>query len=356
MRSKAMRLSRMILFVLILLFLPTKAFAADNSEEALGSGTYFPKLTIKTTDQKIERPLKVTITSENTKIDSEKQVGIDGRDFEYHKKENLLGLKKERLAEMAELRFWSLDDGRRLKIDEVEVETLDNVESRIIFYNFEKNISTSVHAFKSNVEIDANKKYSGVNLQKYNNLTGDGNERKWAIEYRTQFTYMIILLSLCPAILVIVLIVCIYIQTQEIRKIVFQKKKSHFLWLLLPALFAFGSESLANDLRLQEITLTQEEASTLAKQDQLEEYLIEQSEIKNQLGKDDKATIRVDTKEITANLNQPRKQYLDSFESRTLIIGDFETYIVQVIVFYCVIVFLPLFYFLNKRFNMNENT
>lgn len=355
MRSNAMKVKRSLLLVLFLLFIPTKSFAAENLEDALVSGTFFPKLVVETQDQKREFPLKVTITSENTKINKKKQVGIDGRNFEYDKKENILGKKKERLAEMAEIRFWSLADGKKLSVDAVKVETLDNVESRITFYNYEKNVSTVVHAFKSNAEIHANKKYSGVNLQKYNNLSGEGNERKWAIEYRTQFTYMIILLSLCPAILVIVLIVFIYIQTQEMGKIIFKKKNKKFMLLLvLPTLFGFGSESIANTIELKEIQLTQAEASRLAEQNQLEDYLIEQSGIKNQLDEETEATVQINTKQITANLNQPRTQYVEVYKSRTLIIGDYETYIIQVIVFYCLLTVLPLIYFWNKRFKSNE--
>lgn len=351
-----MKINRKILFILFLLviFFPTRAVAAEESEKALCSGTYFPKLTIIEQNKQIKLPLKVTITSENGKLLEKKQVGIDGRDFEYDKKEKLLGLDKEKLAEMSEVRFWSLENGKDLGIDEVKVETLDNVESRITFYNFDKNVTKTIHAFKSNDEIHANKKYSHVSLQKYKNITGDPKERPWYVEYRTLFTYIIFLLTICPVILVIVLIVFVYLQTQELNKIVFKKgNKKRFLWLLLPILFSFGSEGLAVDFSLPTIHLTQEQASNLEEENQLEAYLIEKSGIKDQIKQQHDSAIQIDTKELAAKLNQPRKQSVEIYHSRTLIIGDYENYIVLAIVIYSALIVLPLFYFLNKRFKLN---
>lgn len=342
---------RQAIFVsfMLLLLLPVQAFAEEEKETALYSGTYFPSLTISDSGEQTEIPLKVTITSKNGKINEQKQVGIDGRDFEYDKKTKLLELDKEQLAEMAEVRFWSLKDGHTLAIDEMKVETLDNVESRIIFYNFEKNVTKIVHAYKSGDEIHANKKYSNVRLQKYENLTGEVHERKWAIEYRTLFTYMIHLMILGSVLLVIVLVVFIYLQTQEINKIIFKKSsKKLLLLLLLPALFSFSTNALAKTYDLKEVFITQEHASQLADQNQLENYLIAESGIKDQLEKE-KQTVQLDTKELVLGLNQPRKQVVEDYRSRTLIIGDYENYIVFTIVLYCTIIALPLVYFLNKR-------
>lgn len=337
-----------ISLILLLLF-PVQAFAEEEKETALYSGTYFPSLTITDSNEQTELPLKVTITSKNGKINEQKQVGIDGRDFEYDKKINLLGLDKEQLAEMAEVRFWSLKDGHTLAIDEMKVETLDNVESRIIFYNFETNETKIVRAYKSGDEIHANKKYSNVRLQKYKNITGDVQERKWAIEYRTLFTYMIHLMILGSVLLVIVLVVFIYLQTQEINKIIFRKnKKKLLLLLLLPSLFSFSTNALAKTYDLKEVFLTQEQASQLADQNQLEQYLIAESGIQDQLeGKHQK--VQLDMKELVSGMNQPRKQVVEDYRSRTLIIGDYENYIVFTIVLYCTIIALPLVYFLNKR-------
>jgi len=58
----------------------------------------------------------------------------------------------------------------------------------------------------------------------------------------------------------------------------------------------------------------------------------------------------VDTKDLTAKLNQPREQVVEVYHSRTLIIGDYENHIVLAIVIYSALIVLPLFYFLNKRF------
>ncbi|MBO0454759.1 hypothetical protein [Candidatus Enterococcus murrayae] len=349
-----MKTNRGVVFILfwLLLGFPVSSFAEEKSENALCSGTYFPNVTISSKQRQTTIPLKVTITSKHGKIVEQKQVGIDGRAFEYDKKANLKALSKEELAEMAEIHFWSLGDGRTLAIDEFKVETLDNVESRLTFYNFEKNVQKTVHAYKSGDEIHANKKYSQVQLQKYENLTGDSKERAWNIEYRTMFTYMILLLTICPTILVIVLIIFVYLQTQELNKIIHQKKsKRFFLLLLLPTAFSFGIEGSAQDYDLQEIYLTQEQATTLAEKNQLEAYLIEHSGIQEQL---QDATVQIDLKELTTRLNQPREQFVETYHSRTLIVGDYENYIVHTIVFFSVLIVLPLFYFLNRRFKTNQ--
>ncbi|MGM0165986.1 hypothetical protein IGI39_000940 [Enterococcus sp. AZ135] len=346
-----MKISRRILILLLLLLFPTQAFAEEKAEDELCSGTYFPTVTITNQKKQTKLPLKVTITSKKGKINEKKQVGIDGRDFEYDKKENLLGLKKEALAEMAEVRFWSLEDGKALAIDTFEVKTLDNVESQITFYNFEKNVTKTVHAFKSGDEIHANKKYSHVSIQKYDNISGDTKERPWNIEYRTLFTYIIFMLTICPVILVLILIIFVYVQTKELNKIIYKKGiKKRFLWLLLPALFSFGGESQAKEFTLQDIHLTQEQATELEEAGQLEDYLIEKSGIQDQVKEIKTAAIQVDTKDLTAKLNQPREQVVEVYHSRTLIIGDYENHIVLAIVIYSALIVLPLFYFLNKRF------
>lgn len=348
MRNSGRGMVIVLLFVLSLF--PMKVFAEEESEQALYSGTYFPNLTVKEQNKERKIPLKVTISSKNGTVDTEKQVGIDGRDFEYDKKENLLGLDKERLAEMAELRLWSLEDGKALAIDECKLETIDYVESQITFYNFEKNVSKTVHVFRSGGEIYASKRYTKVEIQKYNNITGNSKEREWNIEYRSLFTYMIMLLSVCPAILVIVLIVFIYLQTQELNKIIFKKgKKKHLLWLILPALFAFGGESMANEYNLQEIFLTQEQAARLNEEDLLESYLIEKSGIQEQIKEQKDASVWVDTTELAKGLEQPRKRSVKVYQSRTLIVGDYENYLVYTIILFCAMIVLPLFYFLNKR-------
>ncbi|MFR3684679.1 MAG: hypothetical protein ACLTXM_06520 [Enterococcus sp.] len=344
-----------LILLLLMIGLPVTAFAEEKQETALCSGTYFLDLSVIEQEKQTTLPLKVTITSENGEVIKNKQVGIDGRDFEYDKKEKLLGLKKKELAEMGEIRFWSLDDGKTLAIDEFKVETLDNVESQITFYNFEKNVTKTIHAFKSGDEIHANKKYSHVKLQKYSNLTGDSKERPWKIEYRTLFTYIIFFLTICPVILVFGLIIFVYIQTQELNKIIHKKQtKKRLLWLLLPALFAFGGECLADPIDLQEVYLTQEKASELVEKNQLEEYLIERSGIQERYEGSKKTQFQVDTKEMTTRLKQPREQTVEVYRSRTLIIGDYENYIVHIIVLYSALSVLPLIYFVNKRFKATE--
>ncbi|MGL9727693.1 hypothetical protein [Enterococcus sp. DIV0756] len=338
----------MLLFLLVFLLFPVQALAEEESNTALYSGTYFPNLTVNDQSKKRILPLKVTILSKNGEINKEKQVGIDGRDFEYPKKENLLGLKKEKLIELAELRIWSLEDGKPLKIDECKIETKDYVESQITFYNFEKNISKTIRAYKSGDEIYASKKYTNVEIQKYHNISGGPKERDWNIEYRSLFTYMILLLSVCPVILVIVLIVFIYLQTTELNKIIVKKvKKKHLLWLILPTLFTFGGEARANEYNLQEVFLTQEQATQLKEENQLEAYLIEKSGIQDQI--EEKSSVEIDTTELVAGLELPRKRSVKVYHSRTLIVGDYENYTAYAAILFCAMIVLPLIYFLNKR-------
>jgi len=338
------------IILLFLLLFPTRAFAEAQKETALCSGTYFPIIKVTDHANEIEVPLKVTITSENGKTDRKKQVGIDGRDFEYDKKISLNGLDKEKLAEMGEIHFWSLEDGEALTIDEFKLETLDNIESLITFYNFEKNVQKSVHAFKSGDEIHNNKKYSSVRLQEYRNITGDAKERPWNIEHRTMLTYMIFMLLVFPVILVIALIIFVYLQTEQLDKIVRKKKNNHrILWLLLPALFTFGSESLATDFDIHEVYLTQEKVSELVKNNQLEDYLIEKSDIQNLMNLDKDSIVHIDTEQLASQVNQPREQVVRMYQSRSLKVGDYENYIVQTIILYVALIVIPLFYFLNKR-------
>lgn len=340
--------SWLVCILWFLLAVPNRAFATEQDETALGSGTYFPTITITDRGQQIELPLKVTITSESSRMLPKKQVGIDGRNFEYDKQVNLKGLDEQQLAKMGEIHFWSLTDGKTLAVDEIKVETLDNVESRIIFYNFEKNVTKTVHAFKSGDEIHGNKKYSHVKLQKYENLKGDGKERPWSIEYRTMLTYIILFLTISPVFLVIALIIFVYLQTEQLDKIARKKKiKERFLWLLLPALFTFGIEASANDYDLQEVRLTQEKAAALAEEGGLEEFLVEKSGIQHQITHT--ATIKMDIKQMTDRLNQPREQMVRVYQSRSLKVGDHENTIIPVIALYSVVIVLPLTYFFNQR-------
>jgi hypothetical protein len=351
-----MKIRKWVWYMLLLLALvPVNAFAEEEGETALCSGTYFPILTYTKQKKQVEVPLKVTLISENGQTDEKKQVGIDGRDFEYEKKVNLRGLDKEKLAEMAEVRFWSLEDGKTLAIDEFKIETLDNVESQITFYNFEKNVKKSVRAYKSGDEIHGNKKYSQVKLQKYKNIKGDVKERPWSIEHRTMLTYIIFFLTVSPVILVIALIIFVYIQTEQLDKIARKKKiKRQLLWLLFPALFSFSGEASAIDVELHAITLIQEKAEVLAKEEALDNYLIEKSGIKKQLSSKEAATAKVDSKELTDQLNQPREQVVQVYYSRSLKVGDYENHIVPAIVLYSAVIALPFIYFFNRWIKTNQ--
>lgn len=352
MRSRKMKISRWFgISLLFLLLIPTTVFAEEQAESALFSGTYFPTITVKDQSQQLELPLKVTITSADGRVDRKMQVGIDGRNFEYDKKINLKGLDKQKLAEMAEIHFWSSENGETLAVDEVKVDTLDAVESKIVFYNFAKNVQKTVHAYKSGDEIHGNKKYSQVQLQKYNNIKGDGQERPWRIEHRTMLTYIIFIMTVCPVILVIALIIFVYLQTEQLDKIVRKKKhKKRVMWLLLPALLGFGMESSAADIKLNEVYLTQEKASELAEKNQLASYLIDESGIRNQITLTNDTEVKVDTDQLAKRLKQPRKQTVRFYQSKSLKVGDYENYIVITIAIYAALIALPLFYFLNRRF------
>lgn len=60
--------SWLVCILLFLLAVPNRAFATEQDETALGSGTYFPTMTITDQGQQIELPLKVTITSESSRM------------------------------------------------------------------------------------------------------------------------------------------------------------------------------------------------------------------------------------------------------------------------------------------------
>lgn len=180
----------------------TTVYTEEELKSVEKAGTYPVKVYVEEDGKQVEQIIYVTVTLPGTEVQGEE--AINGDNFSVDVSE-MKGLSAQELIERGKAYAWRTSDGAVVPIQKVEV-TNDHISEGYydVSYQTEKGTTKSVRAT------------IGEGAFSQNFYITKGAENAWGNSYFIIFSFLIILLLICP----VVLSVIAYILTQrQLKKV-----------------------------------------------------------------------------------------------------------------------------------------
>ncbi|TDW08862.1 hypothetical protein EDD63_1652 [Breznakia blatticola] len=192
-----------ICFILLSFMVPVLANEEDvestDPESIKKPGTYFIKVQVGEPGNEVTRYIKTTITFPKSKINEKNQEGIDASDIRIQPN-TIQNLSNKELINKANVRAWSLIDGKSVPITKVMVKKSNESQvAYVVTFSTKKNTSIQANVYEGQVS-----KMSFETLAIY--LSEEHQSNRWSI------TSIAVGMSILPIILI--LVVSFYLQKQ----------------------------------------------------------------------------------------------------------------------------------------------